>query len=97
MPSILAASASDAYLTLIDENNVLQQSWRHQFFLAFAPLPFDPIAQGIYNIVLTAFDGQSEVTSTQIRVNIVTESMTMALLGICLAGIGVARRRARKA
>lgn len=92
--------ANDAteYATLIDENNVLQQSWRHAFFPFHPTLDYDPTAPGVYDIFLTAFDGSAEVAHTQIQVFIqAPEPGTLALFGAGLLGLGIAGYRRKTA
>ena len=63
--------AADAatYATLIANNNVLQQSWRHAFFPIHPSLTYDPTIDGTYDIVLSAFNGGGAlVASTTIQV-----------------------------
>ncbi len=63
--------AGDAvtYATLIANNNVLQQSWRHSFFPVHPTLTYDPTIDGTYDIFLTAFNSAGEqVASTNIQV-----------------------------
>ncbi|GAB4195294.1 MAG: hypothetical protein Tsb002_27680 [Wenzhouxiangellaceae bacterium] len=57
------ASAADAtqYQTLIDNNNVVQNSWRYSFFLNGALAGFNPKLEGIYDIYLLARDQQGTV------------------------------------
>jgi PEP-CTERM motif len=94
--------AGDAatYAGLIDDNNVLQQSWRHEFFPFHPTLSYDPTIDGTYDIFLSAFDSAGDrVASTNIQVIIGTggatipEPATLALVGAGLAGIGLGRRR----
>lgn len=54
------------YAALLAANNVAQNSWQHNFFSG--PLAFDPNANGIYTIELSASMGATEVASTSITV-----------------------------
>jgi len=87
------------YTALIAGNNVLQQSWRHQFFTSIQPggTPvFDPFAEGTYDIRLTAYNQAfEEQASTEIQIMIIPipEPATMTLLGAGLLGMAAMHRR----
>ncbi len=89
--------AGDAltYQTLIDGNNVLQQSWRHAFFPIHPTRTYDPAVNGIYDVYLSAFDAQGQTLArTEIRVFIgVPEPAPFAVMGLGLLGLGFMRRR----
>ncbi len=70
--------ATDAvsYQNLIDNNNVLQQSWRHAFFTTASGKSYDPTLDGTYDIYLRAFDSRGLIASTQIRTIIGTGNST---------------------
>lgn len=55
---------SAGYSTLIDDNNVAQNSWKPHWFIP----GFDPDVDGTYDIVLTASDGGGVVASTSIQI-----------------------------
>ncbi|MFI4862527.1 MAG: PEP-CTERM sorting domain-containing protein [Phycisphaerales bacterium JB063] len=82
-------SADDAagYAALIAGNNVAQNSWKPHWFTP----GFDPNAVGDYTFTLTAYDGLTEIASTEIVVSITPEPGSLAILG--LGGLLVARRR----
>ena len=73
-------SAGDAptYLSLIANNNVVQNSWRMDFFDEVPFDIFDPDVPGRYEFYLKAFDTGVEVGRTAITV-IVADGATMAL------------------
>jgi len=88
------ATDAGTYATLIANNNVLQQSWRHAFFASAVPaFPYDPLVAGTYDIVLTAFDVNGVIASTQIQVNIIPEPGTLMLFAFGLFGLALLRRR----
>ncbi len=93
--------ATDAatYQNLIDNNNVLQQSWRHQFFTTASGKSFDPTIDGTYDIFLSAFDGSGQqVARTQIQTIIgaggsIPEPTPLILLGLGLMAMFASYKR----
>jgi hypothetical protein len=61
------AASAPTYVTLLDTNNVAQNSWRLTFFDT-APFVFNPSAVGRYEFYLSAFDSGSRVARTNITV-----------------------------
>lgn len=61
-------SATDAmqYLSLLSSNNLVQNSWRYDFFDEAPFNTFDPDEVGQYEIYLAAFDGGEEIGRTAI-------------------------------
>lgn len=63
-----AVATSEAeYQTLLDNNNVAQNSWNMEFFDG-GPFSFSNTDDGVYDFVLTAFDNGNEVASTSMQV-----------------------------
>lgn len=91
-------SAGDAtqYGTLIDGNNVAQNSWNMEFFdNAGAGFSFDGRTKGEYVIMLEAFNDEGDVVSmTSITVNVVPMPAAAGMAGLGLLAIGTRRRRA---
>lgn len=86
-----------SYYSLINNNNLAQNSWKpHQYILGF-----DPTLDGIYNFYLSASDAAGTVlahTSMQVRVgNVATATVPvpapLTLFGLGLLALGLLRRR----
>ncbi|PCJ41061.1 MAG: hypothetical protein COA81_07960 [Alphaproteobacteria bacterium] len=88
------AAAPGLYQTLIGNNNVLQQSWRHAFFTALSGKSYDPTIGGTYDIYLAAFANGVQVARTDIQVT-VPEPAPFALMALSLLGMGLYRRKRR--
>ncbi len=82
------------YAALIAANNVAQNSWNMEFFNNSPWDTFNPNQVGTYDFYLAAFDGQTQVARTDIKIHVTPEPATMLLFGVGLLGIaGVSRRR----
>ncbi len=89
------AAAPGLYQTLIESKNVLQQSWRHEFFTTASGKSYDPTISGTYDIYLAAFDASgNQVARTDIQVT-VPEPAPFALMALSLLGMGLYRRKRR--
>jgi hypothetical protein len=68
------AVATDAptYLGLIAANNVSQNSWRHAFWPYHPTLTYDPTVPGVYDVVLSAFDGSSALVAS-VTIQVIVE------------------------
>lgn len=97
------AGDSAEFETLIDNNNVMQNSWNMEFFNDFPPFDgFDPNLPGVYTFTLSAYDNQEFlVSSVSIDVLVTTavpEPSTLALMLLGMLGVGgLAWRRSRAA
>lgn len=87
------------YPTLIGSKNLPQDSWNMDFFDSGA-FPFDVNVDGLYDIYLLARDCQGgEVSRVDIQVIggngavEVAEAGILTVLGLCLAGLALMRRR----
>ena len=85
----VAADDTD-YANLIAANNVAQNSWKPHWFAS----PFDPTLAGDYIFTLTAYNGNTQVASTSMTVQVVPEPATISLFG--LAGLALVVRRRRR-
>lgn len=77
------AADAPTYAALIAANNVIQNSWRMDFFDEFPFDVFDPTVPGRYEFYLAAFDSGEEVARTEITV-LVMDGATLTLeAGLC--------------
>jgi len=86
------AADRPAYLVLLANNNVAQNSWNMEFFDG-GSFPFDGNDVGTYDFVLTAFSGSYQIASTSIQVNAVPEPSSGLLMGFGLLAFTARRTR----
>jgi len=92
------AADGTEYSSLLDSNNVAQNSWSYEFFndAATALENFDPNTPGVYTISLAAFDSTGEVARTSIDVNVVPVPAGVLLIGSAFLVAGAVSARARR-
>ena len=90
------ATDSASYLSLINSNNVAQNSWKAHWFI----LGLDPTVDGQYDFYLAAFDNSGQLARTDMSVivgagpTVVPVPAAVWLFGSGLLGLaGVARRK----
>ncbi|MEH6527692.1 MAG: VPLPA-CTERM sorting domain-containing protein [Sneathiella sp.] len=95
---VAALGDVSAYQSLIDENNVAQNSW---WLGTFLDPTFDPNAAGIYHFMLEAFDQNENLlarTEMNVQISAVPLPAALPLYGAGLAALGfMAWRRKNKA
>lgn len=66
----ISNNTSDAsgYETLLNNNNVAQNSWSMEFFNTGPYSSFDPKVDGTYSIYIAAFDGGNEIARSEIQI-----------------------------
>jgi hypothetical protein len=82
------------YAAQLLTDNVAQNSWQLNFFTDLLPLGFNPDIGGLYDFELEVvgtpdFDG----AATRIQVRVVPEPGMLAIFGLGLVGLGLARRK----
>ncbi len=84
----VVATDNAGYLSLLANNNVLQQSWRYAFFSTFPPLTgYDADEPGVYTVYLLARDGKGKVVArTEILVLIGLSAGLPASVDECTKG-----------
>ncbi|MGY5451724.1 PEP-CTERM sorting domain-containing protein [Agarivorans sp. MS3-6] len=82
------------YAANIASLHLAQNSWNMEFFDG-GPYTFNALDAGIYDIVLTAYDGQTELASTSIQVinASVPEPQTLFTMSLALCALGWMRRK----
>ena len=82
------ATSNAEYLSLLANNNVLQQSWRYEFFSAIPPLTgYDADEPGVYTVYLLARNGKGKVVArSEILVLIGLSAGLPASMGECKKG-----------
>lgn len=87
---LVAADAAE-YATLINENNVAQNSWNYEFFNnpGTALESFDPTVAGMYRIELEAFYQGVSIANTGININVVSQVSAPGIASLMLAGFGM--------
>lgn len=94
------ATDATSYAALIAANNVAQNSWRYDFFTLLPTLTaFDPNADGLYTIRLSAFGDSGLLAATEINVQVgagatvVPLPATLPLLLGALGAVAFIRRK----
>jgi hypothetical protein len=92
------ATDSTSYASLIEANNVAQNSWNYSCFLGLPQLAlFDPNTPGPYTIRLSALTkGTTDVLARgSIDINVVPLPATLPLLLGAIGAVGFIRRKKR--